>query len=286
MSIKIITDSTSYIPLDDIKAYDISVISLNVILNGESKRELDLSNDYFYEEMAQCSTLPTSSQPIPEEMLGVFESAILDGHSIIGLFLSSEMSGTYASAHIIKEMLLEKYPHATIVLMDSRSNCMQMGFAAIEGAKAAAMNQPLNQVVQTIQHVIAHSRFVFTPDTLDYLKKGGRIGGASALLGNLLQIKPILTVSDGKTAILTKVRTKKKAISTLMNQLFEDYALDEIGGVIVHHINCENEGRALAMALEEKLGMPVKIQSIGPVIGLHVGPGSLGIAYHKKVSIA
>lgn len=286
MSIKVVTDSTSYIPEELLKKYDISVISLNVIINDKSVRELDLSNAYFYQEMAQCKDLPTSSQPIPEEMMSVFEKHISQGHSVLGLFLSSEMSGTFSSAHMIKDILLERYPDAEITLIDSRSNCMQMGYAAIEAAKAAAAGKDMAQVIEVADFVIANSRFVFTPDTLDYLKKGGRIGGASALLGNLLQIKPILTVTDGKTAILTKVRTKKKAVSTIVDTLFADYQPEEIGGVIVHHINCESEGRALALALEEKLSMPVMLQSIGPVIGLHVGPGSIGIAYHKKVSIA
>lgn len=284
MSIKIVTDSTSYIPQDLLEAYDISVLSLNVILNGSSKRELDISNDYFYEEMAKNNDIPTSSQPVPEEMLSLFDALTQEGHSVVGLFLSSEMSGTFASAHMVKDMILENNPEAEIVLVDSRSNCMQMGFAAIEGAKAAAEGKSMAEVVSIIRFVVEHSRFVFTPDTLDYLKKGGRIGGASALLGNLLQIKPILTVTSGKTAILTKVRTKKKAVATLVDTLFEDYSPDELGGVIVHHINCADEGLLLATALEEKLNLPVRIQPIGPVIGLHVGPGSIGIAYHKKHS--
>lgn len=286
MSIKIVTDSTSYIPEDLRQFHDISILSLNVILNGMSRREVDISNITFYEEMANTAELPTSSQPIPEEMLNAFESLIQEGHDVIGVFLSSELSGTFGSAHMAKDMLLEKYPHAQIELIDSRTTCMQMGFATIEGAKAAADGKNMQEVVERIQYVLENSRFVFTPDTLDYLKKGGRIGGASALLGNLLQVKPILTVADGKTAILTKVRTKKKAISTLIDTLLNDYAPSELGGVIVHHINCEEEGLLLAQTLKDKIGIPVAIQSIGPVVGLHVGPGSIGISYHKKISNA
>lgn len=281
MSIKIITDSTSYIPEHLLEQYDISIVSLNIILDGESKREVDLSNHTFYEEMAKVSSLPTSSQPIPEEMFHVFEDQIQKGHSVLGIFLSSEMSGTFASAHLIKDMLLEKYPTAKIELLDSRTNCMQMGFVALEAAKAANEGLPMADVIKIAQSVIDNSRFIFTPDTLTYLQKGGRIGNASALLGNLLQIKPILTVVDGKTDIYTKVRTKKKAISTLIDILLNDVnTSNTLGDVIVHHINCESEGEELAKLLSEKLNRPVPIQSIGPVIGLHVGPGSIGIAYH------
>lgn len=284
MGIKIVTDSTAYLPKNLCMAYDISTVSLNVILDGASYREVELSNDIFYTQMDQAKELPTSSQPIPEEMLAVFENILKEGHSILGIFLSSEMSGTYSSSHIIRDMLLEKYPDADIKLFDSLTNCMQMGFIALEAAKAAHAGQTMDEVIARATYVRDHSRFVFTPDVLTYLQKGGRIGGAAALLGGFLQIKPILTVTpDGKTDVFTKVRTKKKAVAKLVEILMTDIKTPEnLEGIIVHHINCEGEGLALAKELEDKLGQPVTIQSIGPVIGLHVGPGSIGIAYHYK----
>lgn len=284
MAIKIVTDSTSYLPEDLCSTYDISVVSLNVILDGVSIREQELSNDYFYNQMAQANQIPTSSQPIPSEMLSVFENIIKEGHSILGIFLSSEMSGTYASSHLVCDLLLEKYPGATIKLFDSLTNCMQMGFIALEAAKAAKAGQTMEQVLKRAEYVRNHSRFVFTPEVLTYLQKGGRIGGAGALLGTFLQIKPILTVSsDGKTDVFTKVRTKKKAVAKLIEILLNDIkSPDHLEGIIIHHINCESEGQILAQTLSEKLGIPIRIQSIGPVIGLHVGPGSIGIAYHYR----
>ena len=157
---------------------------------------------------------------------------------------------------------------------------MQLGYAALAAAKAAKSGKTIQEVVAAANEVILHSRFLFTPDTLTYLKKGGRIGNASALLGTLLQIKPILTVNDGKTTVFTKVRTKKKAIEALINGLMEDLKERDLGEVIVHHINCPDEGTALAKKLSETLHHPVQIQSIGPVIGAHVGPGSIGLAYY------
>ena len=158
---------------------------------------------------------------------------------------------------------------------------MQAGYAILEAAKAASENKSLNEVVSITKHVIENSKFIFVPDTLDYLKKGGRIGGAAALFGSLLQIKPILTVTDGKTTVLTKVRTKKKAIDKIIDTVMEQNLKSPIKGLIVHHINCESEGQELANKLQDKLGISnIKIQSIGPIIGLHVGPGSIGVAYH------
>lgn len=282
MAIKIVTDSTSYIPEEFINKYDISVVSLNVIMNGESIREVDLDNETFYSKMEESTEIPSSSQPSPDEIYNTFENIIKEGNSIVGIFISSDMSGTVSSSNLIKNMLLEKYPTAHIEIVDSRSNCMQMGYVAIEAAKAAAAGKSMEEVIDVCTSVINNSRFLFTPDTLDYLKKGGRIGGASALLGTLFQIKPILTVCDGKTTVFTKVRTKKKAVDTLVTTLVNDLQGKELGGVIVHHINCQDEGLSLAAKIKKQLGVDVQIDTIGPIIGLHVGPGSIGVAYFTK----
>lgn len=281
MSIKIIADSTCYLPQEYINKYKVSIASLNVLLNGNSYREIDLSNDWFYNEMDKSSTIPTSSQPSVEELYNIVESLVKDGDDIVGIFLSSDMSGTFSTSNLVKNMILENYPNAKIVMIDSRSNCMQAGFAILEAAKAASENKSLDEVVSIAKNVIENSKFIFVPETLEYLKKGGRIGGAAALFGSLLQIKPILTVEDGKTTVFTKVRTKKKAIDKIVNTVLEQNSKTPIKGLIVHHINCESEGEELANRLKSTLGLDsIKIQSIGPIIGLHVGPGSIGVAYH------
>lgn len=281
MSIRIIADSTCYLPKEYIDKYNVSIVSLNVLLNGNSYRETDLSNDWFYNEMAKSPTIPTSSQPSIEELYSTVESLVKDGHDVVGIFLSSDMSGTFSTSNLVKNMIIENYPNAKIVMIDSRSNCMQAGFAVLEAAKAANENKSLDEVVSIAKNVIKNSKFIFVPETLDYLKKGGRIGSAAALLGSLLQIKPILTVEDGKTTVFTKVRTKKKAIDKIVNTVLEQNLKSPIKGIIVHHINCQSEGQELADRLKNSLGLEnVKIQSIGPIIGLHVGPGSIGVAYH------
>ena len=281
MSIRIIADSTCYLPQEYIDKYKISIASLNVLLNGNSYREIDLSNDWFYNEMAKSPTIPTSSQPSIEELYSTVESLVKDGHDVVGIFLSSDMSGTFSTSNLVKNMIIENYPNAKIVMIDSRSNCMQAGFAVLEAAKAANENKSLDEVVSIAKNVIKNSKFIFVPETLDYLKKGGRIGSAAALLGSLLQIKPILTVEDGKTTVFTKVRTKKKAIDKIVNTVLEQNLKSPIKGIIVHHINCQSEGQELADRLKNSLGLEnVKIQSIGPIIGLHVGPRSIGVACH------
>lgn len=282
MGIKIVTDSTSYIPQEYIKKYDIKIVSLNVVMNGDSRREVDIDNKYFYKEINESKEIPKSSQPIPQEMLEIFKGIVEEGDSVVGIFLSSKMSGTYSTANIVKEMVLEEYPNANIQILDSKTNCMQMGFAAIEAAKASNEGKSMDEVIAIAEYVFNNSRFLFTPETLEYLKKGGRIGGAAALFGNILQIKPILTVVDGETSVFKKVRTRKKTIEEIVTTVLNDIESKGLGDIIVHHINCEEEGLKLAKILEEKLCRKVSIQSIGPVIGLHVGPGSIGIAYYTK----
>lgn len=282
MSVKIITDSTSYIPIESRDKYNISVVSLNVILNGKSYREVDIDNIEFYKQMVETGEIPTSSQPSIEELLDIFKKEIIEGNEIVGIFLSSKMSGAYSSANLVKSMILEDYPDAKIEIVDSETNCMQMGYEVIQAARAAKDGKTIEDVVNEAIKVRENSRFIFMPETLSYLKKGGRIGGASALLGTILQIKPILTVENGVTTVFDKVRTKRRAIDAMVNKVLKDVEKASLGEIIVHHINCEEEGLQLAKTLEEKLNVPVKIQYIGPIIGLHVGPGSIGIAYYTK----
>lgn len=282
LSIKIVTDSTSYLPEQFIKRYDISVVSLNVMFEKESFREVDIEKDTFYEKMSMSKSIPKSSQPNINEIYDTFKRCIDNNDSVVGIFLSSDMSGTYSSANVVKKMILEKNPNARIELVDSRSNCMQMGYAVLEAARAADEGNSIEEVLKAAHRVIDKSRFLFVPDTLEYLKKGGRIGGAAALIGNILQIRPILTVKDGKTAVFAKVRTKKKAVEKIINTLLGDIKNNELGEVIVHHINSNVEGMNLAGKIENILGIHVRVTSIGPVIGLHVGPGTIGIVYYTK----
>ena len=197
MTVTILTDSTSYLGEEIKKALNIKMVSLNLSFGHESIREVDIDNDRFYKMMA-TNGIPTSSQPsvgdIQKEMLDVIEK----GNSLCCIFISSDMSGTLSAAQIAKDMVLEKHANALIEIIDSRSNCMQLGFGVVMAARAAKAGQTLEQVKQTSLETIKRSRFLFIPENLDYLKKGGRIGGASALIGNIFKIIPILTVENGK----------------------------------------------------------------------------------------
>lgn len=281
MAIKIVTDSTCYIPNELKEKYDITVVSLSVVMGNEIFKETEIENDVFYKKLAEADSIPTSSQPTIDDLYKIFERMVENGDDVIGIFISSEMSGTYSTCNqVIKTMIEEKYPNARMEIIDSRSNCMQMGYAVLTAARLANENKSMDVILEEVNKVINRSRFLFIPDTLEYLKKGGRIGGAAALFGTLLQIRPILTVEDGKTAVFDKVRTKQRAILRMIDKVKGDIAEGKLGELIVHHINCEEEGRALAEKVKEILGVEAQIQDIGPVIGCHVGPKAVGIAYY------
>ncbi|MHC1719985.1 MAG: DegV family protein [Clostridiaceae bacterium] len=279
MAIKILTDSTSYIESSLRESLGIMLVSLNINFKDESFREVDIDNETFYRKMKEKG-IPKSSQPSVNEIYEVMERTLEQGDSLVCVFISSEMSGTYSTAHIARDMIFEKYPDAKIEIVDSRSNCMQLGYAAIVAARAAQEGKSLQEVVQAAEDNKKRSKFYFVPETLEYLKKGGRIGGASALLGSLLKIIPILTVEDGKTELVTKVRTKQKAVATIVEKVLEDIRNFGLGEISVHHINCYEEAQKLAESLKEILNTEIGICDIGPVIGVHVGPGAIAIAYY------
>ncbi|MEG2016864.1 MAG: DegV family protein [Clostridium sp.] len=283
MGIKIVTDSTSYIPKELLEKYDISVASLGIVMEGKGQKEVEINNDEFYEKLGRLDSIPTSSQPTIEDLFNAFDNIMAEGHDAVGIFLSSNMSGTYSTCNqVIRTMLEEKYPKRRLEVIDSESNCMQMGYAVLAAAEAASEGKSMEEVLKAVETVKGKSRFLFIPDTLEYLKKGGRIGGAAALFGGLLQIRPILTVENGTTEVFGKVRTKHKAIDKMLEKVALDFKEKGFGNLIVHHINCEEEGRALAARVKAVLNIEAEIQCIGPVIGCHVGPKAVGIAYYTQ----
>ena len=279
MKVTVLTDSTSYLSEKIRKELNIKRVSLNLSFGNDSMREVDIDNDRFYKMMAS-NGIPTSSQPSVGDMYQEMLDAVENGDSLCCIFISSDMSGTLSTAQIAKEMVLEKYQNAKIEIVDSRSNCMQLGFAVIMAARAAKAGKTLEQVKEAAQENIKRSRMLFIPENLEYLKKGGRIGGASTLIGNLFKIIPILTVENGKTTILTKIRTKKNAVLTMTEKMLQDISNYDLGEIVILHINCLDEAQELAGIINDKLQIKIEILDIGPVIGLHVGPGTIAIAYY------
>ena len=279
MPVRIIADSVSYLPASMIEGLPIEVVSLYVVTDGDSVRETEIDDRAFYDRLASSPTLPTSSQPAVAELVTAFSTAVTAGNDVVGVFMSSDMSGTVQAAHLARDLVIQELPQARIEIVDSRSNCMEEGFCALAAARAAQAGADLAEVVEAARAMTEHSRFVFVPKDLENLRKGGRIGRASALVGSLLQIVPILTVSQGVTTTVAKARTRSKALSQLVSMLAADAHSKGLVELVVQHIDDPQTGSSLAEMAAEVAGHPVAVLPIGPVVGLHVGRGSVGIVY-------
>lgn len=282
MGIKIITDSTSYISKIILDKLDIEILSLSVSFGDETYKEIEISNKDFFEKLNKNIKFPKSSQPALNDVIKLFDNILKNGDDLIGIFLSSEMSGTYSSAVMVKNEMMSKYPERKIEIIDSRSNCMQLGFSVIVAAEAAKKGDDFENIIENVNQVILKSRFIFIPDTLEYLHRGGRIGMAKSLIGSVLKIKPILSVKNGITYNVMKVRTRKKAINSLIDLFNSDIIKNEFMDAVIHHIDCEKDALELAKIINEKSNKKIEIVDIGPVIGVHVGPGAIGIAYYWR----
>jgi len=279
MSLKIVTDSTAYIDPSVQQELDITVIPLSVNFPDESFKETEVDYAYFYDKIDREGIIPTSSQPAQGEIQQVFNNIISKGNDVLAIFLSSEMSGTYHSALSARDMIREEYPAARLEVLDSRTNCMAMGLIVIAAARAAKEGKTIEEAAEAARQTMKRIKFYFVPAGLEYLKKGGRIGGAAALLGSILQIKPILYVDNGKTAVLERARGASAAINRLLNLLDNDYKKYGLKNVMVHHISCPDKAAELAQTINARYSLEVSVLPIGPVIGLHVGPGTLAIIY-------
>jgi DegV family protein with EDD domain len=284
MAVKVLTDSTSYISDELRYEFDIRRVSLQLAFANESMREVDIDNAHFYPLM-EAKGIPTSSLPATGEMYQEMLRVVEAGDDLCCVFISSLMSGTLESAQSVRQMVLDKHPAANISIVDSRANSMQLGYAALSAARAAKSGGTLEQVVQAAEDNVRRSRFLFIPKTLEHLKRGGRIGTASALLGNLLQIIPVLTIENGVTSVMMKVRTRAKAIAAMVDRVAQDADIYGLGEVVIHHINCLPDARELAAMVMGRLKANVEIVDIGPVVGMHVGPGAIGVVYYTQKAI-
>lgn len=277
--IKIVTDSTAYLPEDIIRKHDIRVVPLYVHFGETAFKEgVELSNRDFYARLKEAPELPTTSQPSAGEFHQVFSELATAGHEILALTISSKLSGTWNSAMAAKDML----PEADISVIDSLSTSVGLQLMVETAAGAINEGATREQIVAQIEEIKGKMHLLFVVDTLEYLAKGGRIGNARAFLGTILKVKPILFLQDGAIEPLEQVRSKRKAQARLL-ELVEEYAGDHGAQVNAGIINAlaPEEAKDLAQRVVERLGCAEPfVGDLGPAIGTHTGPGVIGIAFH------
>jgi DegV family protein with EDD domain len=274
--IKIVTDSTAYLPERLVQEHDIRIVPLYVHFGEEAfKDQVEISSEEFYARLVQASELPKTSQPSAGEFHQVFKELVDAGHEVITLTISSKLSGTWNSAVAAKEML----PDAPISVIDTLSTSMGQQIMVEEAIEAIAAGATRDEVVERVEAIKPKVRLFFTVDTLEYLAKGGRIGNAKAFLGTLLSVKPILVLQDGAIEPLEQVRSKRKAVARML-EVFEDYVAENPteARVGLMHAMVPEEIQALAQTLQRDLNCTEpSVSHVGPVLGVHTGPGVVGV---------
>ncbi len=281
MKIAVMTDSTAYIPSELRKKHQIHMVPLSVVFDDISYREeVDLTTKDFYQKMRDSEDLPTTSQPSVGNVVEKLEELAQNYDAVISIHLSSKISGTYHAVESAGEMVkndIKVYP------FDSELSAMPQGFLALEAAEMAKENHTPEEIIKRLDQMKDSIRAYFMVDDLTNLHRGGRLSSAQALIGSLLQIKPILHLVDGVIVPFEKIRTRKKAVNRIMDMLEEDASKGKVAKVVFIHGNDEQSALDLSMSFSEKFpNIEVVISYFGPVIGTHLGEKSLGISWYPE----
>jgi DegV family protein with EDD domain len=278
--IAIVTDSSAYIPDEARRGLNIAVIPLWLIWDGKNYRDgIDIQPRAFYQRLNESKTLPTSSQPSAQEFGLFYQQVATQADAIVSVLVSSRISGTIASA----QAATAEHPELNIRIVDSLSCAMGLGFMVLAAARAAAEGKSIDEVVVAAEQMRARVYVLFVVDTLDYLFKGGRISGGKHLLGTALNLKPILHFDEGLIKPLTQARSKRKAIAQLLVIIQKRLGEKKMNEAAVMDVNATEEGDAVAEMIKEKFG-PAGLHrtTVSPVVGTHVGPGTIGVAYYGE----
>lgn len=279
MKTAVVTDSTAYIPKEMRERLHIHMMPLNVIFSNEAYREeVDITADDFYEEVKKHDKFPTTSQPPIGLFVEKFEELKQNYDDVISIHLSSGISGTYQGAISAGDMVEGIRVHA----FDSELTCRVQGFYVLEAAKMALDGKPADEIMARLREIKQSVRAYFMVDDLSHLQRGGRLSSAQALIGSLLQVKPILNFVDKVIVPFEKIRTKKKAMKRIADLLGEDAESGLPYRAIIIHAKREAEAAAWKAELEARFpNVEFDISYFGPVIGTHLGEGAMGMGWYK-----
>lgn len=276
--VAVVTDSAADLPQEWLQAFDIHMVPLILNMGDKTWRDrVDITPPQFYELLRSSSDFPKTSQPNASTFRELFVQLSQQVETICAVLVSSDLSGTVSAARTAKANL----PDLDIQIVDSRGVSMMQGFTVLAAARAAAQELALGQVVAAARDMIGKAHVYFIVDTFEYLYRGGRIGAVSRLLGSALNIKPVLEIADGVAKPAGQVRTRRKALARVI-ELLEKRA--EEGGqahMAVVNVAAAQEAEDFRRQLEERF-QPAEMISTdcSPVLGAHVGPGTIGVAYY------
>lgn len=278
--VAIVTDSTAYIPPELINNYPISIIPLQVIFGNQTFLDgVEIQPQQFYEKLQHTKIMPTTSQPTPKAFEEEYRRLLEQGYDILTITISSKLSGTLDSATQAKNAM----PEARIELVDSEVTSMAMGFLVLTIARAAQQGATLAECKALAERGKQSAGALFIPSTLEFLHRGGRIGGAAAFLGTALDLKPLLGLQDGKVVAIERVRTMGKAVNRLLDVLEERLKGQKPMHLAAVHASAYEDAVNLLQKARERFPLSdvseTALAEVSPVIGTHTGPGTVGIAW-------
>src|SRR5699024_2704327 len=278
MKIALVTDSTSYLPEEILKKYNVSVIPLNVIFENESYREgIEMTTEEFYEKVKSEEKLPTTSQPSIGELVNLYETLSKEHDAIISIHISKALSGTYEASKTAGQMV----ENVEVYSVDAAITTMPQGFLVMEAGEMIQQGMTPESIVTRLNQLSENMRAYFMVADLGHLQRGGRLSGAQKLIGSLLNIKPVLYITEGEIRPFEKIRSKNKALKRILDLLEKDAMNKSIQKLAFIHAN--NESGALDLQKKFKDKHPkveTYVSYFGPVIGTHLGEDSLGIAWY------
>lgn len=278
--VAIVTDSTAYLPDDLIRGLSIHSVPLQLIWGDQTYRDgIDITPEEFYDRLPGAKVMPTTSQPSPAAFREVYENLLNQGYEILSVHISSKLSGTVDSALQARQT----FPDQPIEIVDSLSTSMGMGFSVLEAGRAANQGATLADCKALVEKALANSHLFILLNTLEFLRRGGRIGGAQAFLGTALNLKPILELKGGRIEALERVRTWNKAIERITEVYQKHIGERKPVRIGVIHTNAPVEAQRLLDSVSAIFNVndirETVIAPVSPVIGTHTGPGCLGLTY-------
>jgi DegV family protein with EDD domain len=275
----VVTDSSATVPADLAKKLDIRVVPILLTLDGYTVRDgMDITHEEVYRMLRDTRHPPRTSSPSVGDFLQTYVAAAQEASAIVSIHVSSKLSGTYSAAATASQ-LLDEVP---IRVVDSTTAAIGQGFVVLAAARAAAAGAELEAVVARAEEVAARVNLLATIGTLEYLHRGGRIGGAVALLGSLLQIKPVLCVADGYVDVFARPRTQSKAVEAMLKRMASQVDGHKVHAAVLH-ADLPEEAEELRQTITRRFDCTeLHVAPLTPVMGVHTGPGVLGIVFYVE----
>ncbi len=282
--VTIVTDTTACLPKELVEEYGIKIVPMSLIFEDRVYQdEVDIAPSEVYHMLEEEEKIPHTSAPSPGVYLEAFRETSQKAESIVCITMPLELTMSFQSAMQAKEMAKEELPHTAIEVIDCRSAAGALGLVALAAARAAAAGQSLDEVIKITKDMIPKVHMIGLVDTLVYLAKGGRIPKVAAWAGDVLKVKPILTLSQGKPAPITAVRTKSRGLERLLEIMRKRTGANSPIHVIVLHANVLEEAEGLKQRITSEFNCAeIYVKDFTPVMGVHTGPGLLGLAFYAE----